>query len=84
MIGAGIPLNRALSVLAKQTKSSNFAKIINQLRENIQSGEPLSASLERFPKVFNELYVSMVKVGETSGNFEETLAHLANQIKKRT
>lgn len=82
MIGAGIPLSRALSALAKQTKSSSFAKIINQLQEKIQSGEPFSVSLEHFPKVFNELYVSMVKVGETSGNLEEILAHLAIQMKK--
>lgn len=82
MIASGVSLTRALSVLAKQTKSSKFAKIINQIQKNIQSGESLSMSLERFPKVFDELFISMIEVGETSGNLEKTLKNLAKQMKK--
>ena len=82
MIKAGLALNQALEVLTKQTKNPKFKKIIEHLSANIQQGESFSASLAKHPKVFNELYVSMIKIGETSGNLNEVLKNLAEQMKK--
>ncbi len=82
MIKAGLSLNQALEVLAQQTKSPKFKKIITHVARSIQQGEPFSKSLAKYPKVFNDLYVNMIKIGETSGNLNEILNNLAEQMKK--
>jgi len=82
MIGAGLALNRALTVLKMQTTSKKFQAIIGQISDDIQAGKPFSESLNRHPNVFPDLYVSMVKIGETAGNLEEVLNNLAEQMKK--
>jgi len=82
MIKAGLSLNQALDVLAIQTKSPKFKKIINQIATDIQQGKSFSESLAKHPGVFNDLYVNMVKIGETSGNLNEILQNLAEQMKK--
>lgn len=82
MIGAGFSLHKGLEVLAKQTKNSNFKKIIRDITNRIKKGETLAASLAKYPKVFNKFFVSMVKVGEKGGNLEEVLKILADYLKK--
>ena len=82
MIKAGLPLNRSLQILAKQTKNSQFAKIITEIEENVRKGQSFSDSLGKYPRVFSELFVNMVKVGETSGNLEEVLKILGSQMAK--
>ncbi|MCG2809036.1 MAG: type II secretion system F family protein [Candidatus Portnoybacteria bacterium] len=82
MIKAGLSLNQALNVLAQQTKSPKFKKIINQVATDIQQGKSFSESLAKHSGVFNDLYVNMVKIGETSGNLNEILRSLAEQMKK--
>jgi len=81
MIGAGLPLNRALDALGRQTTNKNFAKIIFQLNGNIQKGNTFADSLALFPNVFSNLFINMVKVGEASGNLEEVLRVSAEQMK---
>jgi len=82
MIKAGLSLNQALKILAKQSENPKFKKIVNQVEENIRRGQSFSNSLAKFPKVFNELYVSMIRVGETSGNLDKVLKILAEQMRK--
>lgn len=82
MIKAGLSLSQALKVLARQTKSPKFSKIINQIEDGIRQGNSFSKSLAQHPKVFDDLFVSMVQVGETSGNLNEVLEILAEQMKK--
>jgi len=82
MIKAGLSLNQALKILAKQSENPKFKKIVNQVEENIRQGQSFSNSLAKFPKVFNELYVSMIRVGETSGNLDKVLKILAEQMRK--
>jgi type IV pilus assembly protein PilC len=82
MIGAGLSLNRALDALASQTKNKNFSKIISSVSEDVKKGQPLAESLNKHPKIFSELFVNMVKVGETGGNLEGTLNLLAHQLEK--
>ncbi len=82
MITAGLSLNQALGVLAEQTKNQKFKKIINRLEENVRRGQPLSDCLAKEPKTFNELFVNMVRVGETSGNLDKVFKILAEQMKK--
>ena len=82
MIGAGFSLHRGLEVLAKQTTNSNFRKIIKDLINRIKKGETFANSLAKYPKVFNNFFVSMIRVGEKGGNLEEVLKILANYLKK--
>ncbi len=82
MIKAGLSFSRALKVLSEQAKNQYFAEIIRQVDNDIKNGESLADSLAKHPKVFNELFVNMVRVGEAGGNLEEVLGNLAEQMKK--
>jgi type IV pilus assembly protein PilC len=82
MLQAGLSFARALSILAEQTKSAYFREILQDISKDVQKGSSLGDSLAKYPKVFNNLFVSMVRVGETGGNLEEVLSLLALQLKK--
>ena len=82
MIGSGLSLSKALDVLAEQTKSEKFRKIIKAISSDIQKGEQLGVSMAKHKEVFPDLFVNMIKVGETAGNLKEVLLSLAEQMKK--
>ncbi len=82
MIGAGFSLHQGLEVLAKQTENQNFKKILNKLVESLKKGQTLADSLANYPRVFNEFFVSMIRVGEKGGSLEEVLKILARHIKR--
>jgi len=82
IVGAGFPFDKALSVLAEQTKNPIFKKIILEIQRDISRGENFSEALKKHPKVFSHLYWSMVKVGEETGNLRGVLEILAEQMKK--
>lgn len=82
MIGAGLSMTRALEILSLQTKNKSFAKAVATIRENVSKGQTLADSLEKYPQIFSELFVNMVRVGEASGSLEETLKMLAYQMEK--
>jgi len=77
LIDAGLPLLRSLTVLAKQEKDVVLQSTINQLAESVQGGSTFSDSLSVHPKIFNKLYVNMVKAGELGGVLELVLLRLA-------
>lgn len=77
LLEAGLPLVRALAVLEKQTENSFLKTIIADLRSSVQDGNPLSDSLQKHPRVFSSLYISMVRSGETGGSLENVLLRLA-------
>jgi len=82
MIESGLSLNKALTVLKEQTKNPKFGKIIGKVEQDVRQGESFSQALAKHKKAFSEMYVNMVKVGETSGNLNEVLKILAEQMKK--
>ncbi|MBD3282033.1 MAG: hypothetical protein GF387_00240 [Candidatus Portnoybacteria bacterium] len=82
MIGAGFSIHKALETLAKQTGNLRFKKILRDLVNRIKKGESLASGMAQYPKVFNDFYVSMVKVGEKGGNLEEVLSILAKYLKR--
>lgn len=82
MTKAGLSISQSLEALSRQTKNPKFKKIINRIEEDVRKGQPLSRAVAKYPKVFNELYVSMVKVGETSGTLETVLRNSAEQMRK--
>jgi type IV pilus assembly protein PilC len=80
MVNSGLPILRALSILADQTNNSELAKTLSACRTDIEQGSSLSAAMQKHPKVFNDLYVSMVKSGETGGSLDSVLLRLADMI----
>ena len=82
MIRSGIPLMQALDSLALQTDNIKFQEILRAIAANIKTGKSFSDSLEKFPKVFSEIFVNMIRAGEESGKLEEVLYTLGNQLYK--
>ena len=77
LIDAGLPLLRGLTVLAKQEPDAVLRKVIMSLAEAVQGGGTFSESLAGHPRIFNKLYVNMVKAGELGGVLELVLLRLA-------
>src|SRR5438093_1189077 len=82
LVDAGLPLLRGLRVLEKQEKNVTLRDIIGQLGLSIEGGSTFSEGLAQHPKVFNRLYVNMVKAGELGGVLEVVLARLAEFMEK--
>jgi type IV pilus assembly protein PilC len=82
MIKAGMPISRALLVLERQTKNRKFKSVLSELGNDIKKGTSLHAAMEKFPKVFPSLFVSMVKAGEESGGLDESLIVVGKQMER--
>ncbi|MFH1451172.1 MAG: type II secretion system F family protein [bacterium] len=80
MIKAGISLPRAIRILAMQVKSKKFKETLSAIADEINTGKTLSSSLEKYPKIFPELFVNMIKVGEESGTLDQALQNLNKQM----
>ena len=84
MIEAGLNIVASLVILEEQTDDVYLAEIIAEIRADVEGGLLLSQAMARHPKVFSELYVSMVQAGEASGMLDNVLDRVADQIKKET
>jgi len=82
MIDAGVSLVRCLTVLEEQTTSSRLRGIIREIQGAVESGETLSRALTRWPKIFNNLFVGLVRAGEVGGVLDETLNRLATFLEE--
>lgn len=82
MIDAGLPLVSCLDILAQQQQNAFFKDVLNQVRQNVEEGSTLAASLAKHPKVFDGLYTHMVEAGETGGVLDLILQRLATLIEK--
>src|SRR3989440_8023256 len=77
LIDSGLPLLRSLNVLAKQERDKVLKNTINKVADSVQSGSTFSDALALHPRVFNDLYVNMVKAGEVGGVLELVLTRLS-------
>jgi len=82
MVNSGLPILRALAILGDQTENKELAKVLIQVRTDIENGSSLSAAMAKHPKAFNNLFVAMIKAGETGGVLDDVLLNLADQIEK--
>jgi len=82
LVDAGLPLLRGLRVLEKQEKNPTLKSIINELAIAIEGGSTFSEALSQHPKVFNRLFVNMVKAGELGGVLEVVLSRLSEFMEK--
>lgn len=82
MINAGVTMVRCLAVLEQQTTSPNLKKIIREVQYSVEGGETLTRSLSRFPRVFSNLFIGLVRAGEVGGVLDETLDRLATFLEE--
>jgi type IV pilus assembly protein PilC len=80
MISSGLALMRALTVLEGQTENPRLKATVVMVRQDIESGASLSGALSRHPKIFSELFVAMIRAGETGGFLEDALLRVADQL----
>ena len=77
LIGAGLPLLRSLQILGEQIEDRNLKDALQSIIESVEGGSSLSEAMGKFPRIFNRLYVNMVKAGEIGGALEQVLDRLA-------
>ena len=80
MISSGLSLLRTLNILSEQSENKLLAKTVGSIRDDVERGSSLSASLSKHPKVFSELYVAMVRAGETGGQLDTVLNRVADNF----
>ncbi len=82
MVGAGVPLLRALGSLEHHSDDPALKKVVADIFKDVQSGAALADSLGKHPDVFNDIYVNMVRAGEAAGILDDILKRLAMQQEK--
>lgn len=82
MVGAGVPLLRALNSLKDHSEDSALTAALNAVALDVQSGMSLADAMEKHPNAFNDVYVNMVRAGEAAGILDEILNRLAQQQEK--
>ncbi len=82
MVNSGLPILRALAILGDQTENKELEKVLTQVRVDVEQGQSLSGAMDRHPKAFNDLYIAMVKSGETGGVLDTVLLGVADNIER--
>ncbi|MDX9893296.1 MAG: type II secretion system F family protein [Patescibacteria group bacterium] len=82
MLKAGISLSMALKTLSEQTTNKGFREILFDLQQSVEKGNLLSKGLEKYHKIFGDLFINMIRAGEASGKLEDVLHQLFLQMKK--
>jgi type IV pilus assembly protein PilC len=82
LIGAGLPLSQSLHTVLDQTQNKKLQSIIQEIATNVEGGKALSDSFAKHPKVFSEVFISLIAAGELSGTLDESLQRVANQQEK--
>ncbi|MGI8426714.1 MAG: type II secretion system F family protein [Actinomycetota bacterium] len=82
MISAGLSLLRSLTILSEQTDNKKLAETIKLVKGDVEQGASLSVAMAKYPKIFNKLYISLVKAGETGGQLETVLLRVAESFEK--
>lgn len=82
LLEAGIPLTRALYTLSSQVANRGFSEVLMETAKNVDGGMNFSDALSNYPDVFSSLFINMVKSGEASGNLDEILRQLSEQLER--
>jgi type IV pilus assembly protein PilC len=80
MVNSGLPILRALAILSDQTENAELARVLGIIRTDVEQGASLSGAMVKHPKIFNDLFVAMVKSGEMGGSLDNVLLSLADMI----
>jgi type II secretion system protein F len=84
LLGAGLTVVRAITILIENTDNPRVRDILLRVREEVQTGNALSDTLAKYPALFDDLYVSLVKAGEASGELEPILERLADYMEQQS
>jgi MSHA biogenesis protein MshG len=82
LLKAGVPILSALQGLTRNTRNRTLAKTLGGIIESLEAGRDLSDALSLYPKVFSVFYISLVRVGETSGQLEQVFRQLATYLER--
>ena len=80
LVSSGVPIIQSLSILESQAENKSFARVIGRIKSDIESGLSISDAMAKHPKVFSELYVSMIKAGEVGGILDTILDRLSTYL----
>ena len=80
LMKAGVPITRSMASLVESTRNPAFAETLKDVQANLESGRDLASSLARHPRVFASLFVSMVRVGETTGSLDEAFLRITQYL----
>ncbi len=83
MLDSGVPLLRSLKIIIEQVESKQLADVLTQVALEVEAGNSFSSSIAKHPKVFNQFWVSLCEVGETSGNMPQVLEKLAFYLEQQ-
>lgn len=83
MVDSGLSVVRSLGILGAQVDNPELARIINEVRLDLEHGSSLSAACLKHPKAFSKLYCTLIQAGEVGGNLDEVLTSLADTIEKQ-
>ncbi len=83
MVDSGLSVVRSLGILASQVENPELAKILNEVRTDLEHGSSLSVACAKHPKAFSKLYCTLIQAGEVGGNLDEVLTGLAETIEKQ-
>lgn len=82
MISAGVPLTRSLGALQGDTESPYMREVLGGVSKDVEGGIPLGDAFSKYPRVFSDVYVNMVKAGEEGGILDDILKRLATQVEQ--
>ncbi len=82
LLKSGVSAPRAMRIISKQTSNKKFRNTLDLMAGNVEAGKSLHETMSDFPKIFSHIFVSMVEVGEISGNLEKSLEYLRIQLQR--
>lgn len=82
MVAAGVPLTRSMSTLQTQTDNKYFKQVVAGIMKDVEGGLALGDAFAKYPNVFSDVYVNMVRAGEAGGILDEILKRLASQVEQ--
>ena len=83
MVKAGLPILNVLTMLRDQIEHPTMKEIIEDVRKNLEGGITLSKCFEKYPKIFDSVYINLIKAGEASGKLDTFLLKLVESLEKR-
>jgi type IV pilus assembly protein PilC len=84
LVNSGVAMMKTLTILAEQTENPKFGGILKNIKSEVERGITLSEAFSKYPKVFDNLFINMVKAGETGGVLDEVLERLSKFIEDRS
>lgn len=82
MTSAGVPVTRAMTTLAKQTVNKTLSEAVKTVADDVEAGSTLADAFSQYPKIFNPLFIAMIRSGELGGILEQSLISLSAQLQK--